>query len=134
MLHQVGISDYFVRKMQVQTTLKFKLTHLQDVIPSDHKDRNRCLNTHCILNINSLELVLETFHYHILLLSHYNVMFTSCMAFRILIYQSFQKGDSVPRLIFLTCILFLHRVPWRWLFGAETCRRLIFVINFILSN
>jgi hypothetical protein len=56
------------------------------------------------------------------------------MYFRTVIFQSFRRVRNIPRLKRWTCNALIWKILWRWHSGAETCRRLIFVINSILLS
>ena len=60
-----------------------------------------------------------------------NFMLISFMYFTILIFSTFPWGQFIglPRLACWACTPLTWKTPWRWQPGAETCRRLILVIN-----
>ena len=55
-------------------------------------------------------------------------------AIQSLLANNSYKGDEVPKLACLACFTLIWNIPWRRYSGAETCRGLIFVINFILLS
>jgi hypothetical protein len=90
------------------------------------------LYLYSIQNINGCKLVLVEAHYHTILISqHCKVMLVDFMYSRILTFQWYQWGWSVPRLVCCSCMALFKYNAW-WHLRATACISLIFDMNCIL--
>jgi hypothetical protein len=107
--------------------LEWYYTAQQDILHSslDHTDRDRCLYTCSIKSTNGCDLVLESAHYHIVLISkHCDFMLVNFRYFRILIFKSFHWGRCNTWISVLGLYSFVLEHSPRMEPRSETCRSL----------